>query len=167
MKLALAKRASFVCSNPDCRALTIAPADADATKVIYLGKAAHIHAAAPDGPRNDPSMTSEQRVSIENAIFLCSSCADLIDRNNGADYPAALLLEWKRRHEEWVRAQLNLRRDAPLSVVDGTHEATGIGNVTALDIQGAAIIRPGTVSRAAGEGNVTATRIGRPSKERP
>lgn len=165
IKLALAKRASFVCSNPDCRALTIAPADSDATSVLYIGKAAHICAAAGGGPRFDQNMTATERSAIENAIFLCSSCADMIDRNNGRDFSVADLRRWKMQHEEWVRAHLNLRRDAPLTQVSGTHEAVGVGEVTALDIQGAAIVKPGTISRAAGAGNVTATRIG-PPKER-
>src|SRR5712671_6268589 len=95
----IGKRASYVCSNPDCRALTLAPADADATKVLYIGKAAHICAAADGGPRYDRNMTPDQRSAIENAIFLCSSCADLVDKNAGADFPVATLREWKRQHE--------------------------------------------------------------------
>lgn len=164
VKLALAKRASFVCSNPDCRALTVAPADSDANSVLYIGKAAHIRAAAEGGPRFDPVMTSEQRSAIENAIFLCGSCADLIDRNKGSDFSAETIHQWKRRHEEWVRSHLNLRREVPLTEVSGTHEAVGVGEVTGLDIQTAVIIKPGTVSRAVGTGTVTATRIGPPKE---
>jgi hypothetical protein len=160
IKLALAKRASFVCSNPDCRALTVAPADSDAKSVLYIGKAAHICAAATGGPRFDQNMTAVERSSIENAIFLCGSCADMIDRNGGQDFSVADLHHWKKQHEEWVRAHLNLRRDAALTQISGTHEAIGVGEVTALDIQGPAIIKPGTISRAAGTGNVTATRVG-------
>jgi hypothetical protein len=161
---ALAKRASYVCSNPDCRVLTVAPADIDPTKVIYIGKAAHICAAASGGPRFDASMTPEARAAIENGIFLCSSCADMIDKNGGEDFSAPMLRAWKTQHEEWVRANLNLRRDG-LSVVAGSHEAVGFGEVTALDIQAATIISPGTISRAAGHGKVTATRIGPPRED--
>jgi hypothetical protein len=162
---ATARRASYVCSNPECRALTIAPADADASKVLYIGKVAHISAAASGGPRYDASITPEARMHISNAIFLCSSCADMIDKNAGTDFSVARLKQWKSQHEEWVRSNLNRRVDSPLSVVAGMHEATGVGNITALDIQGSAIIRPGTISKATGQGNVTATRIGRRSKE--
>jgi hypothetical protein len=165
VKLALAKRASFVCSNPDCRALTVAPADSDAKSVLYIGKAAHVCAASAGGPRFDKRMTPEQRAAIENAIFVCSSCADLIDRNNGADFSVEDLHRWKKQHEEWVRAHLNLRRDSALTEVSGTHEAVGVGDVTALDIQTAVIIKPGTISRAAGAGTVTATRIGPPKEQ--
>ena len=162
---AVARRASFVCSNPDCRALTIAAADADGSKVLYIGKVAHISAAAAGGPRYNATMTPEARVSISNAIFLCSNCADMVDKNGGSDFSIDLLNRWKAQHEEWVRGNLNRRVDSPLSEVAGSHEASGVGNVTALDIEGPAIIKPGTVSRASGLGNITATRIGQRSEE--
>jgi len=165
VKIALAKRASYVCSNPECRALTVAPADADAMKVLYIGKAAHICAAAEGGSRFDLSMSPDERRAITNAVFLCSSCADMIDRNGGADFPVVLLRSWKEQHEAWVRANLNRKPDAPLSLVSGRHEAHGQGEVTGLDIQGAAIIGPGTVVKATGQGVVTGTRIGPPRKE--
>ena len=162
---AVAKRASFVCSNPECRALTVAPSDADALAVTYIGKVAHICAAAPKGPRYDPAMTAEERKHADNAVFLCSDCATMVDTNGGADFAADQLREWKKTHEHWVRDNLNRRVDAPLSVVEGTHEASGVGEVTALDVQGPVIIKPGTVSRASGHGTVTATRIGARRKE--
>ena len=165
VKNTLGKRASYVCSNPECRALTIAPANSDASKVLYIGKAAHICAASEGGPRNNPSMSPEQRKAIENAIFLCSSCADMIDRNGGTDFSVAALLQWKAQHEIWVRANLNQRANSIVSVVAGTHEAHGIGEVTALDIQGPTIIKAGTIARATGHGTITGTRIGPPRKE--
>jgi hypothetical protein len=56
---ALGKRAAFICSNPDCRVLTIAPSDESETKFLYVGKVAHICAAAPGGPRYEAGMTPE------------------------------------------------------------------------------------------------------------
>jgi len=110
-------------------------------------------------------MTVEQRKDIANAIFLCSNCATMIDRNGGADFPPNLLNAWKTQHETWVRGNLNKRPDSPISVVGGTHEAHGRGKVTGLDIEGPAIITPGTVSRASGEGEITGTRIGPTRKD--
>ena len=104
---ALSKRAAFICSNPDCRALTIAPSEADATKWIYIGNAAHICAAAERGPRYKGGMTPEERASASNGLFLCSSCADMIDKNNGLDFPEPVLRRWKEDHEKWVAANLN------------------------------------------------------------
>jgi len=164
VKVALAKRASYVCSNPDCRVLTVAPADVDATKVIYVGEAAHICAAAEGGPRYDKNMSDEQRKGIENAIFVCSTCADMIDKNNGADFSVKALRIWKEQHETWVRSNLNRRPDSPISVVAGRHEAHGKGEVTGLDVQSAVIIEAGTVVKASGEGTVTGTRIGPPRR---
>ena len=109
LKNMLAKRASFVCSNPECRSLTIAPSDADTFQVLYIGKAAHISAASRGGPRYEPSMSQEERRSIDNAIFLCSSCADMIDCNSGSDYTIIQLRKWKEEHESWVRQNLNRR----------------------------------------------------------
>jgi hypothetical protein len=165
VKEILCKRASYVCSNPDCRALTISPSDSDASKFLYIGKAAHITSAGRGGPRYDKSIDSAQRGAIENAIFLCSSCADMVDKNGGVDFPVPMLREWKRQHEAWVRANLNRRVDAPLAIIDGTHEAHGVGSVTGLDIQGPAHLKPGTRSVATGIGNITGTRIGVPSRK--
>lgn len=104
---ALAKRASYICSKPDCRALTLCPSEEDPFKSIYVGRAAHITAASPGGPRFDASLTQPERSEISNAIFLCTVCADLIDKNNGLDFPATVLRQWKVNHEAFVRKNLN------------------------------------------------------------
>jgi len=103
----LAKRASYICSNPECKALTVCPSDTISDKSIYIGEAAHITAAASSGPRYDESLTVEERCSIENAIFLCSSCATMIDKNKGIDFTKEVLRNWKLQHEAWVRSNLN------------------------------------------------------------
>lgn len=154
----LAKRASFVCSNPDCRALTIAPSEIDSEKFIYIGEASHITAASPGGPRYDVSLVGE-RNSIENGIFLCKGCARKIDVNDGIDFPVALLKSWKKQHEEWVRSNLNKSSNSIISIVDGEHHASGSGEVVGLDARSPVLIRPGTKVSAEGVGNVTATRI--------
>lgn len=104
---ALARRASFICSNPDCRSMTLAPATNDPEKFLYVGVAAHLTAAAPGGPRYDPELTPDQRGSINNAIFLCSNCSVMVDKNNGIDFPLCELTRWKNDHENWVRDNLN------------------------------------------------------------
>ncbi len=104
---ALAKRAAFICSNPDCKTQTIAPSEEDSLKFIYIGKAAHITAASEGGPRFESSMSSDERKSIGNGIFLCSNCADMIDKNKGIDFSVELLHKWKSTHEDWVSNNLN------------------------------------------------------------
>ncbi|MBK9714621.1 MAG: hypothetical protein IPO81_25410 [Kouleothrix sp.] len=161
----LCKRASYICSNPDCRSLTLSPSQEDSEKVIYVGVAAHITAAASNGPRYDSSITSEQRGAIENAIFLCAFCANMIDKNGGIDFPAQLLKNWKIDHEAWVRSNLNKSVTSLISTVDGEHYAKGKGDIVGLDAQGPVFIRPGTRVVAEGEGNITGTRIGFRGKE--
>ena len=109
---ALGKRAAFIYSNPDCRALTLAPSEADETKFLYIGIAAHLCAAAAGGPRYNAQMTPDERKSASNGVFLCSNCADMIDKNNGIDFPVGRLQRWKDEHEKWVAANLNKRQSA-------------------------------------------------------
>jgi hypothetical protein len=157
---AIGKRASFICSNPDCRSMTLCPSAEDESKFIYVGKAAHITAAAEGGPRYDSGLTPEQRKSTNNGIFLCSNCADMIDKNNGIDFSVDQLMLWKREHEEWVVKNLNKSLNSLITTIDGEHTARGKGNVTGIRTTRPTFFKPGTKSTAEGEGNVTATYIG-------
>ncbi len=109
-KLELAKRVGFVCSNPDCRTLTIGPTGINANNntSINLGEAAHITAAAEGGPRFNGDLTADQRSNITNGIWLCSNCAKLID-SDVISYPASLLREWKLSTESETRKRLGIR----------------------------------------------------------
>jgi len=98
VKRALYSRVGGYCSCPSCPNTTSGP-HSDAAKATNTGVAAHISAAAPGGPRYNPSLTSEQRASAENGIWLCQICAKLID-NDPAAFPEALLLQWKRDAEQ-------------------------------------------------------------------
>jgi hypothetical protein len=93
----LRERVAHKCSNPDCDTPTIGPGPGEHA-VANIGKAAHIAAASPGGPRYDASMNSEQRSSISNAIWLCSNCATKIDVHPDA-YPTPMLQDWKRLAE--------------------------------------------------------------------
>lgn len=157
---ALAKRAAYHCSNPDCLELTVGPGDSGPASVLYWGVGAHITAAAAGGPRYDASLTPEQRGSAENGIYLCGSCSMMIDKNKGLDFPADTLREWKARHERFVGRSRSLAAYADMVIVGGSHSASGVGEITGLDVRGPAFIQPGTVVTASGFGTVTATRIG-------
>jgi hypothetical protein len=65
---------------------------------IHIGIAAHIHAAAPGGPRYLETMTREERKHITNGIWLCSNHAKEIDSNTVRD-SAEILQGIKNRHE--------------------------------------------------------------------
>lgn len=101
------ERAAFICSNPDCRFLTIAPSSESEEKVLYTGEVAHITAASEGGARFDSEKSDNYRRSIENAIYLCSNCAGMIDKNGGEGFSVEKLISWKSIHEKWVGENLN------------------------------------------------------------
>jgi WD40 repeat protein len=94
---ALAKRVGFVCCNPLCEQLTVGPQE-EASGTISIGVAAHITAAAPGGPRYNSALSSDERRSITNGIWLCQSCAKLIDSDE-ARFSVQILGQWKAEAE--------------------------------------------------------------------
>lgn len=105
VKDALAKRVNWRCSNPQCGKATAGP-HSDPDKALNIGVAAHMTAAAPGGPRYDPVATAEDRISFRNAIWLCQSCAKLID-NDADRFTVALLHRWKADAEAKALAALS------------------------------------------------------------
>jgi hypothetical protein len=93
----LARRVGSHCSNPKCGKPTGGP-QVNSAKAMNIGVAAHIAAASPGGKRYDPQQTPEQRKSLENGIWLCQTCAHLIDSDE-IRYTVELLKEWKAAAE--------------------------------------------------------------------
>src|SRR5688572_11314948 len=93
----LAKRAGYLCSNPECRQLTIgaAPGNDD---VVNLGVAAHITAASPGGKRYDAGLSRDERTRQSNGIWLCQNCAKLVDSDEDT-YTVEKLNSWRLRAE--------------------------------------------------------------------
>jgi hypothetical protein len=100
VKRIVAQRAAYFCSRPECRNLTIGP-HSDPEKALSDGVAAHICAASPGGPRFDPTQTEDERRSVDNAIWLCHSCSDLVDKDEQA-FPKEVLREWKSLHAKFI-----------------------------------------------------------------
>ena len=100
----LARRVNYLCSNPDCPVATVGP-HTEASKSVNKGVAAHITAASEGGKRYDPSLTSEQRSSPENGIWLCQNCAKLIDSDESR-FPTDLLHAWKTIAESRVNQSI-------------------------------------------------------------
>ncbi len=96
-KRILAERVGFRCSNPHCRKLTSGPQSLP-HKAVNIGVAAHITAASPGGPRYDPTLSPSERKSVENGIWLCQTCAKLIDSDPNR-YTVKVLREWKSQAE--------------------------------------------------------------------
>jgi hypothetical protein len=91
-------RAGYRCSNPTCRRLTTGPDPKDSAGSRRSGRAAHICAAAAQGPRYDPGQSTQERRHAENGIWLCAVCADVVDQNVDG-YPVDALQAWKVQAE--------------------------------------------------------------------
>lgn len=100
----LAKRVAWHCSNPNCHSPTTGPR-ADSGKSVSIGVAAHIHAASEGGARYKVEQNSLERASAENGMWVCQSCAKLVD-NDSVRFTAELLLEWKQWAENWALGKL-------------------------------------------------------------
>ena len=105
-KALLANRVCGRCSNPNCRKPTLG-ANTDPTKSTNIGVAAHICAASSGGPRYDENMTAKERKSPKNGIWLCQSCAKLID-TDPLKYTKDMIVAWKTLAE--TTSSLELER---------------------------------------------------------
>lgn len=94
-----ASRVGYRCSFPGCTCATIGPSMESSRKVSTLGVGAHICAASKNGPRFDPNMTTEERKSIDNCIWMCQMHAKLID-TDVIKYSVETLRKWKVEAEE-------------------------------------------------------------------
>ena len=104
VKNELAKRVAYRCSNPRCRLLTTGP-HSESTRSVNVGVASHITAASAGGPRFDDQLSQEERSSIDNPIWLCQSCAKLID-NDETRYSVETISGWKKASEERINREL-------------------------------------------------------------
>lgn len=100
----LARRVGFRCSNPKCRKATSGP-DSTGSQALNVGVASHISGASPGGPRFDASLTAEARTSPANGIWLCQTCAKLID-SDLEKYTKEVLLDWKETAEHFAAAEI-------------------------------------------------------------
>ncbi|MCS6304229.1 MAG: hypothetical protein H8K07_11265 [Nitrospira sp.] len=104
----LAKRVGFVCSNPECRQPTSGP-QADPAGTVNIGVAAHISAASPGGPRYKADLSPKQRADSCNGIWLCQTCAKLIDSDDHR-FSRPALEGWKRAAERAAAIALSQGR---------------------------------------------------------
>jgi hypothetical protein len=108
VKDTLAKRVAFRCSNPGCRQATSGPQQGT-PGTVNIGVAAHMTAASPGGPRFNPALTPEDRASAANGLWLCQTCAKLIDSDE-TGYSVDRLLDWKCSAETAAAEALKRRR---------------------------------------------------------
>lgn len=115
VKQALAGRAGHKCSFPDCHKSTSGPSRDSLEKSIQNGIAAHISSASPGqgAKRYDPTLTPEQRSSIENGIWMCPTHGNLIDKEYTA-YSTEEIKQWKAAAEQ--AARIGLEQNIPNSL---------------------------------------------------
>lgn len=111
VKEELAKRVAYLCSNPRCRQSTAGPRSAP-SGTVNIGVAAHITAASEGGPRYDGALSRAERRAANNGIWLCQTCAKLIDSDLDR-YPVMQLREWKSDAEAAASRALEQRRGPP------------------------------------------------------
>ena len=95
-KIKQQKRSAYRCAF--CGKPTIGPSFENNEAVSNTGVAAHICAAAPGGKRYAPNMTSKQRKSIDNCVWMCQTHAHLIDTDE-VKYSVAVLEDMKQKAE--------------------------------------------------------------------
>jgi len=95
---AIAKRAGFLCSDPACKSPTVGAAEGH-DGIVNVGVAAHITAAAPGGPRYDPSLTREERRHQSNGIWLCQTHGKLVD-SDSEHFTVGMMRAWKEAAEK-------------------------------------------------------------------
>lgn len=132
VKELLAKRVAYKCSNLDCRNQTLGPQEA-ALGTVSVGFAAHIKAASPGGKRYDANQTSDQRSSQDNGIWLCGTCAKLIDSDE-VRFPVSLLNAWKLLAEETARQEIGKPAQKNIPTVTTVYVHAGEEKRPQLDI---------------------------------
>ena len=100
-KETIAKRVNYLCSNPNCRKHTTGPSEIE-NKSVNVGVASHISAASKGGCRYDSSMSTEDRKSVKNGIWLCQTCSKLIDSDEIL-YTTEVLKNWKSEAERFAQ----------------------------------------------------------------
>ena len=101
----LFKRSGGRCCK--CGATTFGPHTGRLDKYQNIGQAAHIAAAAPGGPRYNPKMQPEERMSVKNGLWLCSNCHSLIDRDT-EEFTLPSLRQIKKEGEERARLDVGV-----------------------------------------------------------
>ena len=107
-KRLVAERAGYRCSILECNKLTIGPS-ANPAESRKTGTASHIYGAALSGggPRGTGGLSKDELQSPQNAIWLCTHHANLIDKGQGADYSAETLHSFKSLHETRIAREIS------------------------------------------------------------
>mgnify|MGYP006951086890 CR=1 FL=1 len=103
-KRRLSEEVDHHCVFPGCWVLTSIPHPRGRGRLV-VGQAAHLSAAAENGPDYDPELTPEQRRALENGVNLCATHARLIDVWRDM-FPLETARGWQRKAVENLRSSL-------------------------------------------------------------
>ncbi len=109
-KVMLAMKSGNKCALTDCRKDLMS--EGESAEPAVIGEAAHIYGESAGTEKKKASaryradMTDDERNHLDNLIYLCPNCHTKIDKQE-ADYPAKLLFEAKKNHDNWVASQLD------------------------------------------------------------
>lgn len=91
-----------------------------------IGERAHIQGqGGPGAPRHDPHLSPTLARSLGNIMLLCLECHDEIDSDQER-FPAEMLQDVKRRHEERIRYLTSLKPKRTRVVALQTHILQGM-----------------------------------------
>jgi hypothetical protein len=82
-----------------------------------LGAICHVIAHSKEGPRGETPLNTKERNSYRNLILMCSHHHDIVDEDS-KKYTEKLLLEIKKKHEEWVDEKLAFNPAKKLNKAD-------------------------------------------------
>lgn len=102
------------CAFPSCN--TPLWKDLLTNKKVNTGLIAHIVSWTPTGPRGDAALSVKLAKDPDNLMLLCPTHHDLVDDHPDA-YPQALLLEYKRRHEERIETLTGIDEDRKTTIL--------------------------------------------------
>lgn len=100
----IGQRAGWLCSFPGCRVFTEGATSDDIGR-MSVGTASHICAAAPGGPRYDEKMSTDERRSVTNGIWMCRNHGTAIDSPD-SKFTTELLRTWKKDAETESRKRV-------------------------------------------------------------
>ena len=136
-KKILEERAGHCCSFPGCSAVTTGPSDESSTAISKTGMACHIAAASggQGARRYVASMSSEERLSPENGIWMCYTHGKIIDTDEKR-YSSPMLQKWREmayfrarfRQEFGTDKQLPRDRLVEIGFANETLSFTSPGN---------------------------------------
>jgi hypothetical protein len=127
---AVAQKAMYLCSNPEC--LRVTGFVTAKGKPRAIAQVAHIQAAAAGGPRREdivvlPDGSMLERGSEGNAIWLCVPCHIRVD-SDADSYPSELLVEWKNEHEQLISSLVGLDLEQSLLKLGGMRRSHDVAH---------------------------------------